>query len=67
MPEFAPAPAVDPSLADDLREVLLAAALYDERRRHEGAPPNDALRAAIDRLGAAVFTQAAAEDERRAS
>jgi hypothetical protein len=58
--------ALDPSLADDLREVLLAAALYDERRRHEGAPPNDELRGAIDRLGAAVFG-AADEDERRAS
>jgi hypothetical protein len=67
MPEPVPAHALDPSLVDDLREVLLAAALYDERRRHEGAPPNDVLRAAIDRLGAAVFAQAPGEVERRAS
>ena len=58
---------LDPSLLDDLREVLLAATLYDERRRHEGGPPNDRLRAAIDRLGAAVFPQASDERERRAS
>ena len=39
MPAPAPERAVDPSLVDDLREVLLAATLYDERRRHEGGPP----------------------------
>lgn len=62
-----PAPAVDPALLDDLREVLLAATLYDERRRHEGAPADDRLRSAIDRLGAAVFPRAFDERERRAS
>jgi hypothetical protein len=68
MPEPVPARLLDPSLADDLREVLLAAAVYEERRRHDGAPPNDELRAAIDRLGAAVFPRAATQEgERRAS
>jgi hypothetical protein len=52
---------------DDLREVLLAATLYDDRRRHEGGPPNDELRAAIDRLGAAVFAPGSDQRERRAS
>jgi hypothetical protein len=58
---------LDPSLVDDLREVLLAATLYDDRRRHEGGPPNDELRAAIDRLGAAVFAPGSDQRERRAS
>ena len=62
-----PVPADDAALLDDLREVLLAATLYDERRRHEGAPADDRLRAAIDRLGAAAFPQAFDERERRAS
>lgn len=67
MPEAAPERALHPSLVDDLREVLLAATLYDERRRHEGGPPNDGLRAAIDRLAAAVFGPAPDQRERRAS
>jgi hypothetical protein len=66
-PGAAPERPLDPSLVDDLREVLLAATLYDERRRHEGGPPTDELRAAIDRLGAAVFAPGADQRERRAS
>ena len=66
-PGAVPERLLDPSLVDDLREVLLAATLYDERRRHEGGPPNDELRAAIDRLGAAVFAPGSDQRERRAS
>jgi hypothetical protein len=67
MPEAAPERALHPSLLADLRAILLAATLYDERRRHEGGPPNDELRAAIDRLAAAVLAPAADQRERRAS